>query len=185
MMLATFNSAWSLLSSDHAGPFNPIDFSNPSLLFWTAVVFVILLTILTTKVWKPLMRTIDAREAKIRGDIEAAEAARHEADAARARHVRDMEEAALKAKALLDQAEARAQKLKSELEAQARAEAESILVKARAQIQAEKIQALQEIRDQVVDLSMEVTRRVVSKVGAKDDFVREVDSLLPGLKGLR
>ncbi len=166
------------------GGFNPVDLGNPALLFWQLVVFAILFLLLWAKVWGPLMKTVRARETKIEGDIKAAETARLEAEAVREKHRREMDQAALAVKAMLEEAEARAAKLKSELEAEARVQAEGLVAKARAQILAEKAQALQEIRDQVVDLSVEITRRLLGREVGREDPLKEAEKLMPKVRNL-
>lgn len=164
--------------------FNPLQISDTALLFWTAIIFFLLLFLLTKFVWGPLMKTVDAREARIKGDIEKAETARAEAERTAEAHTKELEKAAQNARSLLDEAEARATKLRSTLEAEARQAADALLLKARAQIQAEKAQALQEIRDQVVDLSVEISRRIASRPVDREDHLREADALLPQIRGL-
>ncbi len=173
-----------LLSGGDDKPFNPIDLSNSTLLFWTVIVFVVLFVLMARFVWGPLMKTVGAREDRIRGDMEKAEAARVDAETSRVALQRDLEQAQQKAKALLDEASERASKLRTELETQARTDAESIVAKARAQIQAEKAQALQEIRDQVVDLSVEISKRLVAKAPGREDHLKEADAVIGRLRGL-
>ena len=48
--------------------FNPLELDPDfwALSFWTAVVFVILLVLLSKFAWRPLMAAVDSRESKIR-----------------------------------------------------------------------------------------------------------------------
>lgn len=167
-----------LLAGGEGGDFNPIVLDNWSLLFWTAITFVLLIFILTKLLWKPLLAVIDQRESRISGDIEAAEAARQEAEEVRARHREEMERAAADAKKMLEEARERAEALRSELEAKARTGAEELLDKARRQIDADKAEALRDIREHVVELSVAITREVVGKDVGQGDHAAEADRLL-------
>jgi F-type H+-transporting ATPase subunit b len=149
------------------------------LFFWTALVFVLLVTILSTKVWRPLMETIAKREDSIREDIQKAEEARQEAESIREKHRREMDVAAQQAKALLDEARERASSLSVELERRARENAEQILTKARQQIEADKILAMQQIRDQVVDLSVAITTQILHRPAEREDHLKVAETLIP------
>ena len=163
--------------------FNPLELDPGfwALSFWTAVVFVILLILLSKFAWKPLMAAVDSRESKIRDDIEKAEAARQEAEATRAAHQRELEQAAQQAKAALDEARERAEALREELKTQARSEADSLIAKAREQIDAEKRQAIEEIKDQMVELSVEISRRIATRTVDREDHLKEAEALLAKL----
>ncbi len=171
-----------LLLGGPDGPFNPIDIGNKSLLFWQVVIFGLLFTILLWKVWGPLMKTVTEREKKIQSDLASAEEARRTAEESRAKLQRELDQASASAKSMLAEAEARAAKLKTDLESQARAQAESMIQKAHAQIEAEKAQAIREIRDQVVDLSVEISRRLVGREVGREDHLKEADRLLEKVK---
>lgn len=166
------------------GSFNPIKLDNWSLYFWTVIVFVLLLLLLMKFVWRPLMNAVDARESKIREDLEKAEQGRKEAEELREKHRVEMESAAQQAKASLDEARERAETLRTELETKAREEAQGIVERARQQIDAEKEQALREIKDQVVDLSVAITQRIIENAPGRDDHAREADALIARMKDL-
>lgn len=164
------------------GEFNPLQAGDWSLFLWLTIVFLLLVFILGKTLWGPLMKTIEAREEKIRGDLEEAEKAREAAEVTRKEHAAELEAAASKAKALLEEARERAGALGQELEAKARADAEGMIEKARKQIEAEKAQAIEDIRGQLVELSMEITRSVVGKTGAEQDHLAEADRLIEKVK---
>lgn len=166
------------------GGFNPLELDPDfwALFFWTALVFLILLFLLGKYAWKPLMATVDAREKKIEGDIQNAEQARAEAEAARTKLQAEVEESAQKAKEALEEARERAEKLQAELKAQAHSEAEAMIAKARAQIDAEKRQALDQIKEQVVELSVEISKRIAAGSIDREDHLREADVLIQKLK---
>ena len=182
IMASAFGAASKGLPLLSDGGFDPLGNVDGPLLAWTALVFVLLLVILSRFAWPKLVETISAREDKIRNDIEQAEEARREAEEAREKHKSEMEAAAQSVRAVLDEARERAESLRTELERGARTEAEEILAKARVQIEAERDQALQDIRDQVVDLSVEITKRIVEKVVDREDHLRMAEDLIPKVR---
>jgi len=165
-----------------AGEFDPLGSGAWPLFFWTALVFVLLLVLLTKFAWGPIMKAVGDREDRIKSDLEQAEQARREAEEVRVKHAEEMAAAAAQAKALLDEARDRAADLKLDLERQARSEADDILVKARQQIEADKVQAMQDIRDQVVDLSVEITKQIVDKAVDREDHLRLAEALIPKVR---
>lgn len=171
-----------LLEGD--GGFNPIQTGPWELYFWTVLVFVLLLVILTKFLWRPILQTVGKREDQISGDLEKAEEARREAEEAREKHRQEMDAVAQSAKAVLDEARERASSLKVDLERQARAAADGIVAKARQQIEAEKVQAMQDIRDQIVDLSVEITKQIVEKAVDREDHLRIAAGLVPKVKDM-
>lgn len=172
-----------LLADDGEG-FNPLKVGDWPLYFWTVIVFVLLLTLLTKFVWGPLMKAVSDREERISSDIEKAEEQRREAEELHAKYAKELEQAHQEAKGLLDEARERAGSLRTELEREAREQAEGILAKARDQIEAEKVQAMQEIRDQVVDLSVEITKQIVEKAVDREDHLRLAETLIPKVRDM-
>lgn len=50
------------------------------MIFWTLIVFVLLVLLLGRYAWKPLLALLDERETQVRESLEAARTARAEAD---------------------------------------------------------------------------------------------------------
>lgn len=173
-----------LLAGDASQAFNPLDLGEGALWFWTLVVFAILFLILSTKVWKPLMVTVAARENRIKDDLAKAKAVRDEAERALAEHSRKLDASAQEAKALLDEARQRAETLVTELRVQAQEDIQGERDKARREIQAERTKALQDIKEQVVELSLAVNERLAVSSAAPEDHRRQAELLLKQLKAV-
>ena len=173
-----------LLAGDAGKAFNPLDLGEGALWFWTLVVFALLFLILSTKVWKPLMATVAARENRIREDLARAKADRDEADRALAEHRRKLDASAQEAKSLLEEARQRAETLVTELRIKAQEEIQAERDKARREIQAERTKALQDIKEQVVELSLAVNERLAIGVAAPEDHRRQAELLLSQLKAV-
>ena len=60
---------------------NPLVQPDPGLFIWTLITFLVVLVILKTMVWKPLLAALDEREQRIRDALSAAEKARAESQA--------------------------------------------------------------------------------------------------------
>lgn len=152
------------------------------LTFWSGVTFMCLLLLLLKFAWKPIVKMVEDREKKIRGDIDGAEKARAEADAALKKYQAQLDEAAVKARETVEAARARAEQAAAEIAAVAKTEAEGIIVRARAQIEAEKQKALADIKASVVELSMAITREVVKRTASQEDHAAIAGDLIQRMK---
>ncbi len=112
------------------------------LAFWTFVVFVLLLVILSKTAWKPLIKAMHDREEHIEHCLLSAERARNEGEQLLAEHRKQMAEAADQVRALLDEARRDAQAAQEEILNKARAEAEAEKQRARHDIETARDQAL-------------------------------------------
>lgn len=157
--------------------FNPLHVEQ-GLLFWSAITFALLFIILKKVAWGPLTKAIDEREAKIRGDIESAEKARAEAEAAQARLKTQLDQAAVEAKKMLDEARATAERARGELIAAARAEADALRAQATKDIANARDKAIADIRTQIVDVAMSVSKRFLTKAVDQKEHERLADEAL-------
>src|SRR6266576_1603528 len=113
------------------GEFTPFSI-NTGLIFWTLVVFGVLLALLWRLGWPALLKAVEERERRIQQQLEEAE---------RARAVAEKERAALLA--------------------QAREQYEQLLDRARKEIESEKEKAILELRREAVDLSIAAASKLI------------------------
>jgi|JI91814BRNA_FD_contig_31_3029247_length_836_multi_3_in_0_out_0_2 F-type H+-transporting ATPase subunit b len=166
-----------LFLSGGEGGFNPLHVEQ-GLLFWSLVTFLLLFVILKKVAWGPLTKAIEERETKIRSDIDAAEKARAEADAAMARYKTQLDQAALEAKRMLDEAREASERVKNEILAKAREESESMRAQAAKEIASARDKAIAEIRTQIVDVAMSVSQRFLTKAIDKKEHERLTEEAL-------
>ena len=156
---------------------------SPADLFWSSVVFVILLAFFWFKVLPNFKKTLDARTEAIEGRLAeaeriSAEAAKQTADMAAAQ-----ENSRAEASAIREAARAEGVAILNELKEQANADAARITATAKAQIEAERQAALISLRAEVGTLAIDLASRVVGatlandKVASKvvDDFLAEIE----------
>jgi F-type H+-transporting ATPase subunit b len=112
-----------LASSDAPG--NPVSFELlPAITAF--VVFGVAFAVLATKVWPTIAKALDERNAKIKGEIKAAEEARAAAKSAQAEFEKSLANAREEAANMIKQARADAQRVADELQAQSAALATEI-----------------------------------------------------------
>ncbi|MCI0800156.1 MAG: F0F1 ATP synthase subunit B, partial [Chloroflexi bacterium] len=134
----------------------------PSLIAYL-VNFGVLLGILFLFAYKPLLRVIDQRADRIRESLEAADAARREADSSREAIEQQINEARREGQRLLDQAREASDRFRGDEMDRARQEAESFVERARSDIQRERDVAIQEVRSSFGDLAITAAERVIRR----------------------
>jgi F-type H+-transporting ATPase subunit b len=156
------------------------------------VTFVIVLLVLKRFAFGPIQRTLDQRRASITSDLEAAEQARTEAQAALAEYRAQMAQSRKEAARIVDDArKAMDEKRRSDMAA-LEADKQRQLERARQEIAAETRQSLATIKEQVAELTVVATEKVLrAKLGPEEqrrlieDALSDVDleALAPDLAG--
>lgn len=130
--------------------------------FWLAVAFVLFVSLLAKPVGKMISEALDARGARIQGELDEAEHLREEAQTLLATYERKQRDAVKEAEDILAHAEAEARRL-AETAAQDLTEA----LKRREQLALDKIaqaeaQAIDQVRDAAIDLALKTTRELIA-----------------------
>ncbi len=139
------------------------------LLFWTGLVFVILLFLLTKFAWKPILGMVNAREEKISEALAQAERTKEEMKALQAQNENLLKEARAERDAMIKDAKETASSMVEEAKSKAKEEAEKLLVSARETNNAEKAAAITELKTQVAAISLEIAEKVVRGELSSDD----------------
>ena len=149
--------------------------------------FAIVLLLLTKFAWNPLLKVIAERQARIAGQIEAADQERAAAEKLRAEYQQQMQNAKGDAQSIMDKAMRQADNTKEEIVASAREEHARLLEAAQEKIARERQQALEDIRSEVVAISVAAAAKVIGqsvdeKVNARlvDDFITQLDARKQG-----
>jgi len=125
--------------------------------------FLILLFILAKFAYKPLMKVLDERRARVANDLETAEKTRVEAEALKEQYSKQLAEARTEATAIIDKANKAGQKVHDDYVAQAQAEKDQMMAAAKQNIANEKDQAMTDVRAQVIALATEIAGKVVDQ----------------------
>src|SRR5881275_3315661 len=134
---------------------------NTGLIFWTLVVFGILLALLWRLGWPAILKAVEDRERRIQQQLEEAERARAESARLLEEHKRTIASAKAEAQEILARAKAVADKERETLLAKARQEYEQLLERARQEIGAEKEKAIEALRREAVDLSIAAASKLL------------------------
>jgi len=139
------------------------------LIFWTSLVFLILLFLLAKFAWKPILKSVKERETKIESALEASEKAREEMAALKSQNDDLKKEALVERDSLLKEAREMKDKIVSEAKNTAKEEGERIIESAREVITNEKMAAVTEIKNQVATLSIEIAEKIVKEKLSTDE----------------
>ena len=142
------------------------------LTFWSLVSFIILMVILYKYALPAITGILDARQEKIKGDIDQAEKLREDADKILAEYQEKLRYAFQKSEEVVNDAVKKAEEIHQKKIGETQAEKEKILSDARKTIEFEKEKALIEIRTHVVSLTIAATEKLTRKTLTAADSTR-------------
>lgn len=153
------------------------------LIFWTSIIFLILMIVLGKFAWKPINKMIGDRNQSIEDALNMAEKAREEMKELKAGNEKIMAEARIERDNILKEAKELKDQIVAEAKKEAGKEVEKLKKSASMEIAAQKSAAVEEIRNQVLDLSVLVAEKVIRRE-VKDKNANQVlvDDILKDVK---
>ena len=152
---------------------------------FTLLIFGGLVAVLGKAAWAPIVKGLQAREDKIRGDVEGAEKARAEAEKARADYQAEMAGAEQRVRDLMAQAQADGQRLATRIKMDAQNDAEEIKERAKAEIEQTRRDAVEDVRREAAELATAVAEKILRREINAQDQQALVDSSLDELERTR
>ncbi|MCC5953744.1 MAG: F0F1 ATP synthase subunit B [Acidimicrobiia bacterium] len=146
--------------AEEASDVNPI-LPATNELFYAAVTFFLLWALMKWVFLPPLQKVMAERDDKVRGDLDAADHARAEAELARARYDEELSSARAEASRLVEDARGRAEAKRAEILAAAEAEIAELRAAANAEIAEAKAAAITELRQSVASIAVSAAEAVV------------------------
>lgn len=148
------------------------------LIVWTVLAFLIVLVILKKFAWKPIIKGLDEREAKIADSISLAEKVKAEMSQLKndneALLVKAREERAL----LLKEAKEMRDKIVNEAKDEAKVQASKIINDAQSVINQQKMAAINDLKNQVgnlvIEVSEKVLRRELNNKSEQENYIKQV-----------
>ena len=154
-----------------------LGFHWPSLIVYL-VNFTILLVILYLVGYKPILRMLDQRSERIRGNLEEAERIKTESEERQAEMQRQLDQSRQEGQALIGQARELADRFREEERQKAKEEAERFLAKARGDIDRERDNAVEEVRQQFANLAIAAAEQVIERSVDKDAHKEIIEKVL-------
>ena len=152
-------------------------------IIWGSLAFLVLLGAM----WKfgvPAVRNMEqAREDRIRTDLEGAEKAHAEAEAEKEQYLAQLADAKNESGRLIEEARQAAESVRTDLIARAETEANEIRARAQADIANQRNQAMAQLRTDVASLSIDLAGRIVERNLDSDTNRQLVDSFIDQVAG--
>lgn len=133
------------------------------LMFWTIVIFLLLLAVLKKFAWPAILGAVEAREQALERQLAEAARDREEAAALLAEHQKLIADAKSQAHGIIVEARSVAEKDRALAIEKTRQEQEELLARARREIGAERDRAVAELRREAVDISLAAATKLIEK----------------------
>ena len=151
--------------------------------FWVAVAFLAFVVLAARPVFRALTGALDARSARIRAEIEEAQALREEAQKTVAEFKRKQHDALKEAEQILDHAKVEAERLRKRAERDLEAALERREQSAMDKIAQAETQALQDVRDQAIEVALVATAKLISENLGPERSGAMIDQAIRDLSG--
>lgn len=144
-------------------------------------IFIGVITILAKFVWPVILQGLEARETKIRGDLESAHAANLQARELLASYDTKISEASTQVQKMLADAQKASEAERQRMIADAKVEAETHRQRALADIEQAKKVAISELAGQTSEMALAVARKIVGRELRPDDHAELIRQSLERL----
>lgn len=147
--------------------------------------FTVILVVLGLVFYKPLLKMLDERTAKIKEGLEKSDEAEKRAADIDVEAKKALDQARLEGQAMIAQANEMGNRVREEAKVLAKKEAEALIEHARSAIQLEKDQAISELRKEFADITILAAGKVINQELDTDKHRKVIDEVLAAstLKG--
>ena len=148
------------------------------LIFWTLLVFLILLFILKKFAWKPILASLKERELGIAESLSTAEKVRGEMSQLKSENEALLVQAREERAKMIKEAKDTSDKMISDAKDKAKTEFERIVADAQAAIQQQRNAALTDVKNQmgklVIEVSEKVLRRELNNKSEQENYIKQL-----------
>ena len=125
--------------------------------------FLIIWVVLAKFAWPKILANMEAREAKISGDIEAAEQAKKQAQEQLSNYEAKLAGAQRDADAIIDEARTTAKKAQERIVEEANKQADDIVTRGRATVESERRATMVDLTNTIADVSVNAAAKIIDK----------------------
>jgi F-type H+-transporting ATPase subunit b len=155
---------------------------NLPLLLAFVVNFIILFALLSIVGYKPVLKMLDERQAKIKEGMDQAEKMRVQIGKTEENIKAQLESARKEGQKIIAQSEQIGERLKTEAKDEARHEAETLISKARIEIQRQRDKDIEELRKQFADIAISAVEKVINETLDKEKHRKLINEVLEEAK---
>lgn len=146
------------------------------LLFWQAVVFILLVVFLAKFAWKPILSSLKEREESIQQALDSAVKAKEEMAKLTAGNEELLKQAKLERDKIIRDARDAANRLIDVAQTEAKKSADRLIEDAKAVINTEKAAALRDVKAQVALFSLQIAEKLIKKNLSSDQAQKDLVS---------
>lgn len=136
---------------------------NGGLMFWTLLIFIVLLIVLSRFAFKPLIQAVEAREASLEAMLTKAQQDRDAAAKLLAEQQAHLDASRVEAQKFIADGRATAEKLKNSMLEETKAQQQEMIERARRDIENEKVRAIADLRREAVDLALAGAGKLIAR----------------------
>ncbi len=136
---------------------------NGGLMFWTLLIFIVLLIVLSRFAFKPLIQAVEAREASLEAMLTKAQQDRDSAAKLLAEQQAHLDASRAEAQKFIADGRATAEKLKNSMLEETKAQQQEMIERARRDIENEKVRAIADLRREAVDLALAGAGKLIAR----------------------
>lgn len=155
------------------------------LMFWTLLIFVFLLVVLSKFAFKPLFAAVEAREKALEDSIEGAKQDRATSATLLAEQRALLESARTDAQQIIADSRSTAEKMRADMLAATKSQQEEMIEQARRAIEGEKASAIAALRTEAVELAIAGASRVIEQNLDSTGNRKIVEDFLASLNGAK
>lgn len=144
------------------------------LVFWTTLIFLILILLLKKFAWKPILKTVKTREESIEKALNAAEEAKEEMKKLQSRNEDLLVEARKERDEMLREARETRNSIIEEAKKSASVEGDKMIDSAKESIRNERKAAVAQIKKEVSSLSVELAEKILKEQLKSDEKQKEL-----------
>ena len=147
-------------------------------LVWGSISFAILLGLFIKWGYPAVVKSMKAREDRIKGDLEQAEGAKSEAETVLTEYRAQLADARAEAGRIIDEARQAADQVRRDLIARAETDATDLRARAQEDIRLAGERAMADLRGRVSDLAIELAEKVVERNLDRDTQIALIDNYI-------
>ena len=151
---------------------------NLPLLLAFVINFIILLVLLSVVLYKPVLKMLDERQAKIKESMDQAEEIKQQVAKTEDDVKAQLESARKEGQKIIAQAEQIGERLKNEAKEEARQEAEALINKAHVELQRQRDKDIEDLRKQFADIALLAAERVINETLDKEKHRKLIEEVL-------
>jgi len=134
-----------------------------STVFWTIIVFIILVVVLWRFVLKPVNRMIVKRQDEIQESINSAEKQKNEALKYLEEQKQQLEDTKAESQRIIEESKTAAMKTSQEIERKADEKSRALMESTMQELKLERERSVVAVKDQIVDIAVKLSEKVIKK----------------------